>query len=489
MYYLHRENGRFGIRSDAPSVLSWHPDEDAARLALANLTGTTWKFSAEKCRQHRLAAANQHVEAVGFRFLPVTEKSETLARSQGSLPATAEAALERINANLPQGAPALTSDDVFLHVLEAGNNNLVADRWCFLHQSTLKNVAREAGEFRSLMNSHATGSMCAPAQLPYGVTYAGRYEEDSGAERAFVAAYMLARFYNAATGEYDLVRPNGAQGPSTAELNAMILAGVQRDVSLGLHPGEDGETLCDVCGKDPWEWDDDGCMHIPGTDRGLTPEQIKAQKARGVTTGYATYSLVNFHMGEVSSVYDGAVPGAGYRKALVASREGTLSGEHLAQARRSYSFGQRFLREHAPEVKVPEELTVPSPAADWTSVSEARTAAGFAEQDEQLAVEAFQQVSPRALAAEGMSEQVTRALAAVEPCISHAEQIRDLRKKDGRARLLGAETRERLSTLHGRLGELLDATLPPDTLSREQRIQQFHSRLDALCAHGAGETK
>lgn len=476
MYYLHRENGRFGIRSDTPSVLSWHPDEDAARLALANLTGTTWKFSAEKCRQHRLAAANQHVEAVGFRFLPVTEKGETLARSQGSLPATAEAALERINANLPQGAPALTSDDVFLHVLEAGNNNLVADRWCFLHQSTLKNVAREAGEFRSLMNSHATGSMCAPAQLPYGVTYAGRYEEDGGAERAFVAAYMLARFYNAATGEYDLVRPNGAQGPSTAELNAMILAGVQRDVSLGLHPGEDGETLCDICNLDLWgtkgDWGEPlsgGCPHYAGTDAAMTPEQIKAQKARGVTTGYATYSLVNFHMGEVSSVYDGAVPGAGYRKALVASREGTLSGEHLAQARRSYSFGQRFLREHAPEAPTFESEPVDAPAETQDEPDE--------------------QVSPRASAAEGMAEQVTRAFAAVESCLSNAERIRELRKKDGRARLLGAETRERLSTLHGRLGELLDATLPPDTLSREQRIQQFHSRLDALCAHGAGETK
>src|SRR5579883_3330172 len=155
--------------------ISLHDSRGAAIAKRDELEGA-WKFDPEKCRQHRLAAANQASEALPFRFLSLAEIGEQLARGTGSLPETPEASLERINALLPQGAQPLTREDVFLHVLEAGNGNLIPDRWMFLDGTTLRNVALEAPQGRALMNSHRTGSMCAPAELPYGKTFAARYE-------------------------------------------------------------------------------------------------------------------------------------------------------------------------------------------------------------------------------------------------------------------------------------------------------------------------
>jgi hypothetical protein len=68
----------------------------------------------------------------------------------------------------------------------------------------------------------------------------------------------------------------------------------------------------------------------------MTQEQIDAQAARGVPRGYATFTLMDNTLSEVSGVFDGAVPGAGFRKAMSAARHRQLSREEIAQVRSSY---------------------------------------------------------------------------------------------------------------------------------------------------------
>jgi len=60
----------------------------------------------------------------------------------------------------------------------------------------------------------------------------------------------------------------------------------------------------------------------------MSTAEIKAQKVRGVPNGEASYSLRDAICGEVSAVYDGAVPGAGYLKSLAL---GITVGEKLTR--------------------------------------------------------------------------------------------------------------------------------------------------------------
>jgi hypothetical protein len=167
--------------------------------------------------------------------------------------------------------------------------------------------------------------------LPFGRTFAGRFEsatDEAGVKsaRTIVGAYML-------RGQ----RPNGANGPTTDDLYAGIAGGTIFDVSLGLYGGE---TLCDVCGHGLNDYDPESrrylCQHVPGTHLRMTEGEIVEQQARGVVDGVASYTLQDAHAAEVSAVFDGAVPGAGFRKAIAFAKSGRLSGVHLGRARIAY---------------------------------------------------------------------------------------------------------------------------------------------------------
>lgn len=264
----------------------------------------------DKCAQRRrIAARRDGVNSAPMRFLRAKpEADKATLEVLGWLPETEKEAIERINTLRPnqEGDP-LKAKDVYIHYIEAANGSFIADRYAFMSERTLKNIATNAAAGFSFMNSHRTGGLSSgPAELPYGRTFAGRYERTAdGDMRAFVGFYML-------RGE----QPNGPMGPSTDAIHAAIEGGTIFDVSVGLWGGD---HVCDVCGKDIYERGEHGeyaCPHVPGTQRGMKTEEITAQKGRGVKEGRASYTIDDARCGEVSAVYDGAVDGAGFNKAM-----------------------------------------------------------------------------------------------------------------------------------------------------------------------------
>ena len=86
----------------------------------------------------------------------------------------------------------LADDDVFVHYLEAANSNFIADRFMFLDDSTLQNIASDAQAGFAFMNSHRTGGLSHPSELPFGRAFCGRFElAKDGSSRAIVGIYML----------------------------------------------------------------------------------------------------------------------------------------------------------------------------------------------------------------------------------------------------------------------------------------------------------
>lgn len=298
-------------------------------------------FDGDRCRRRaRIAAVRDGVDATHVRFfrgdsadwIPGKRHAHAIPHA-GAMPTNPESALRLINASLATVSDGeLGLDDVYIHYMEAANSRFIGDRFMFLDASTLRNIANAAGSGFAFMNSHRTGGLSAPSELPFGRTFAGRYDEPG--ERAG------AMFGRAVVGLYMLrgVHPNGAAGPSTDDLHRSIEAGTLSDVSMGL---VGGLRICDVCGEDLAEHDPESgefrCPHAPGTHRELGPEHVQAQIARGVRGGKASYTLVDAMPQEVSAVYKGAVPGAGFRKALALSTAGALNDIESGEARESYA--------------------------------------------------------------------------------------------------------------------------------------------------------
>jgi hypothetical protein len=289
-------------------------------------------LSNDKCdRRSRVAALRDGVEAFPVKLYPSGMQpafGDRLKFAVGDLPGHTEAVemiLERLNdlwvtASVSHvlcpkersklSGKKLTKDDIYIHYMEAANSNYIGDRFMFLDGTTLKNLAKGGADGIAFMNSHRTGGLSAPAELPFGRTFAGRYEEHlrpdgSLYKRALLGVYMV-------RGQY----PNGPSQPSTDDLHNAINQGTVSDVSIGL--GNAGDTICDVCSR---PLGDQNCNHVPGSTTNMNPEQIAAQMARGVSGGKASYSVVNGQTLEVSAVYKGAVPGAGFRKAMQFGRK------------------------------------------------------------------------------------------------------------------------------------------------------------------------
>ena len=376
----------------------------------------------DKCRQrNRIAARRDGVDAVPVRlFSEAPETTEELL-AHGRLPLKRSEVLASINAAQPAGAERLTEDDVFVHYAEAANGNFISDRSMFLDLTTLKNISTDGVRGVAFMNSHRTGGLSHDSELPFGRTFGGRFEQDG--PRTILGIYMLAR--NADGEPY---RPNGANGPSTADLSAGINAGTVFDVSVGLYGGD---RVCDVCGMDLLGYDENGnnlCPHMPGTTYGMTPQEQNAQKKRGVPKGNCSYTLVNARLGEISAVFDGAVPGAGFRKALSLSASGAVGAEFLAQARDAYS---TVLGRH-----------------DFQDVKQ------HPERVQELAAGLLAMLDGEEGLPDGQSfeAQLETALAAVRGCIERGEGLQSLRAAEGRS--LSLERRAQIETLQAALADL-----------------------------------
>ena len=354
-------------------------------------------FNADACsRRNRLAALRDEVNAAPVQLFQREQREELAARK--AWPA-ADDAMRLINSLLPDGAEPLSPDQVWVHLGEAANGAFIPSRYLFLGDTTLKNCALACNRGVAFMNSHRTGGMSHPTELPFGKTFWGTFGRDeNGVGRVLFGVYMLRG-----------VAPNGDSGPSTDDLSAMIDAGTLADVSVGL---SGGMALCDLCGTNLEETD---CGHVPGTTYGCGDKEKKSQKARGVPDGRATYTLVNAEMSEVSAVYDGAVPGAGFRKALKLAAH--LSEDERQQAALVYHTLCR--------------------AGDFDVVPRQ-----FASEPDGLTFEA----------------QLETALAAVESCATRAGAVHALRAQQGRS--LSAARLQQLQRLHAGLGDLLRSAEP-----------------------------
>jgi len=400
----------------------------------------------EKCRaRSRLAARRDGVDAAPVRLLA--------GAGTGRLPVTAAQALERINALVPGSV--LTADDVFLHTMEAANSNFIPDRFLFLDDSTLRNIARDGEAGVAFMNSHRSGGLSHPSELPFGRTFAGRYEQEGREARALLGVYMLRQNQDG-----EPYRPNGNSGPSTADLHAGIESGTIFDVSVGLYGGT---PTCDVCGEDlnglkpGWHAGDFPeylCPHAPGTTLEMTEAEQAAQRARGVPDGKCSYTLVGARLGEVSAVFDGAVPGAGFRKAL--SLCAGMGAETLAQARQSYLPLCRkhdFQRGDRP------------PLPDLASALQLLWGGDDPEP---------------APAAGSFETQLEHALASVQGCITRAEAVHAARAVEGRT--VSAARRADLESLQAELSRLLVLTASPAAQQRRLRIHALRTRAAAIAA-------
>lgn len=411
-------------------------------------------LSAQKCKQrNRIAARRDGVNAVPVRLLRTTETLDGQDQvALGAMPANEAEALQRINALQPDGATPVTADDVWIHYCEAANDGFIGDRFMFLDPATtLRNIASDAESGVAFMNSHRTGGLSEPCELPFGRTFCGQYQEYRDRQglrrcRTLVGFYMVRG-----------VRPNGANGPSTDDLHLMIDSGTLFDVSVGLWPGPSSDEICDVCGNSLYGYDDRGralCPHIPGTARAMTPEQVEAQQVRGVTKGYASFTLVGYRMGEVSGVYDGAVPGAGFRKGLAHFARGEVDETTLSQCRESYAslIGKRDFATGG-EANPPTREQVfravsqllgwdPEPAEPGSEDSRGADTGTTTD---------FDNGEPPAGCS--FETQLTTALAAVQGCTERGDALQALRAAEGRT--LSPARLEQLAAVHQATGELL----------------------------------
>lgn len=283
-------------------------------------------FNKDRCLQrNRVAALRYGIDTAHVNFLNGAGEGAPVEFRPygGKMPATDDEALAMINALLPDGADPLQLSDVYVHYVEAANNSFIADRYAFISRNTLRNLARDGAVGIAFMNSHRTGGLSTDAEFPFGKTFAGQYQEGRDAEgkpvqRTLLGFYMLRG-----------LRPNGAAGPSTDDLDRTIRGGTLFDVSVGLYGGT---RVCDVCGGDVNDYDE--CPHLPGTLYAMDEDDIAAQKARGVPDGKASYTIEDASGGEVSGVFDGAVRGAGFRKAVALKSK--LQGANLKLAREVY---------------------------------------------------------------------------------------------------------------------------------------------------------
>lgn len=257
------------------------------------------------------------------RFFARETPGGILIDEAGDLPTTREESLARIRAMQPPGAEPLKDEEVFLHFCESANSNFVTDRFMFLGSTTLLNIAKAGEAGVAFMNMHRSGDFSTPGELPYGRTFAGRYEQyllEDGQifERAIQGVYMLSG-----------MKPAGDQGPDSDTIHRLIQAGIVSDVSVGISRGAAGWRRCDVC-QNNYDRSSE-CGHYAGSLYNVTPEDQERQKARGVLGGQATYTLEDWEQSEVSAVYDGAVPGAGFAKAHDALEAGTVPEPYAAQ--------------------------------------------------------------------------------------------------------------------------------------------------------------
>lgn len=173
-----------------------------------------------------------------------------------------------------------------------------------MHESTLRNFAADAGAGVAVLVAHESWRA-----LPIGQSLNGQFLPAQGDQPARVVADFFLIPGLTTTGQM-----------SSDEVITRIRTGVQRDKSVGFNlspraDGTRGRYVCDICGGNLMDWR--ACPHWPGLEYEYTDPATGQSSMR-----LATFTVFDAGLSEVSSVYDGATPGAVILKARAANSEG-----------------------------------------------------------------------------------------------------------------------------------------------------------------------
>jgi hypothetical protein len=174
---------------------------------------------------------------------------------------------------------------------EASSNRVDAYA-TFMSTGTLKNFAEDAKRGVSFQDSHLTDGLVRTLGQSVGARYIGPNAQ--------------ARPEGIAAVEIDFYTLLGLD-PTIDTFVRKAQTGLTRDVSVGFYGGWYRCTICDRDMRDYSDWNN-YCPHYPGQKVAiLDPKTGKATAERAV----ATAEIMDAHLAEVSSVYDGATEGAG----------------------------------------------------------------------------------------------------------------------------------------------------------------------------------
>lgn len=183
----------------------------------------------------------------------------------------------------------------FFWVAEISNDNLDS-YFSRMHDSTLKNFARDATKGVSFQNSHDWRS------LGLGHSLTGEFLDDGKRHRVEAAFYTVPG-----------IRLNEV---ATDDFIKGVRSGVLRDVSVGFHGGT---IRCGICRGELfsfWGMYFGDCEHVPGLKYDVDGKKVLAEAWHH-----------DGELSEVSIVYDGATPDAGILKAQLMAEAGRLTPE------------------------------------------------------------------------------------------------------------------------------------------------------------------
>lgn len=225
-------------------------------------------------------------------YVPVRVTAEPIADDQW------EAVMSRINRH---SLDPLTKEDVFTFSGICSNDRMDSYLTRMDPVTTLRNYVEDLQGGVPLQEGHDI------YKNPYGRSYDAEFLESTEIDNA-----------NSVRGHWYVLRDLSINGVPTNDTIRAIRGGIIKDMSVGFG-GNKTWYRCSSCGRDIFDWE---CPHIPG----LEDEH-----------GRMSFSwVVEGRLREVSTVYNGATPGAYIDKARAFVQQGELSRENIVKLEREY---------------------------------------------------------------------------------------------------------------------------------------------------------
>lgn len=205
--------------------------------------------------------------------------------------------LEKINRHALEP---LAKEDVFTFSGICSNDRLDAYATRMDPATTLKNYVEDLIRGVPLQEGHDI------RKSPYGRSYDAEYE----------TSMNTGNDVNAVRGHWYMIRNINVNGVPTNDEIRAINGGIKKDMSVGFM---DEWYRCSSCGRDLFDWE---CPHMPGLED---------------ENGRMTFAwVVDARLREVSTVYNGATPGAYIDKARAYVQQGQLSQKNILKLERQY---------------------------------------------------------------------------------------------------------------------------------------------------------